>query len=277
MNAKARPVILDDLALNIFTDGSSFSEPRTGGIGIRIITFDDDGHEVPHDYLLPGYQHATNQEMELKACIEALRIISGRRSPVDVKDYTKVVIHTDSQYVVDHWYNAFTSWPRDRWHTRDGKPVVNATLWQGLVKAIRRVYKKVEFSWHKGHKAGNPHNKAADKLARASAKVPLHPPITPRDVRRKTTDKSTVAGSILPDGQCLTIRVIAERRLPVQGTNMYKCEVVSKGSPYRGNVDDLVCDDDLVKRGHTYFVRLNDDLKNPRIVKVFREILPKTS
>lgn len=276
MSAQPRPVILDDLALNIFTDGSSLSGPRTGGIGIRIITFDNDGNEVPDDYLPPGYQHATNQEMELKACIEALRIISGRRSPVNVSNYTKVVIHTDSQYVVDHWHNAFTSWPRHRWQTRDGKPVVNAVLWKELVRAIRRVENRVEFAWHKGHKSGNPHNKAADKLAKASAKVPLHSPITPRDVRRKTTDKSTVAGSIVPEGQRLTIRVIGQRRLPVQRTNMYKCEVVSKQSPHHGNVDDLVCDDNRMERGHTYFVRLNDDPKNPRIVKVFREILPQS-
>jgi ribonuclease HI len=231
MSANARPVTLDDLALNIFTDGSSFSGPRAGGIGIRIITFDDDGNEVPDDYLLPGYQHATNQEMELKACIEALRIISRRRSPVNVRSYTKVVIHTDSQYVVDYLHNAFMSWPRDRWQTRDGKPVVNATLWKDLVKAIRRVDNKVEFAWHKGHRSGNPHNKAADKLAKASAKVPLHPPITPRDVRRKTTDKSTVAGSIMPQGQRLTIRVIAERRLPVQGHERVQVQGAREAKP----------------------------------------------
>lgn len=81
---------------------------------------------------------------------------------------------------------------------------------------------------------------------------------------------------MVPNGQRVTIRVIAERRLPVQGTNVYKCEVLSKRSPYHGNVDDLECDDDQMKRGHAYFVRLNDDAKNPRIVKVFREILPKS-
>ena len=80
----------------------------------------------------------------------------------------------------------------------------------------------------------------------------------------------------MPKGQRLTIRVIAERRLPAQGTNVYKCEVLSKRSPDQGNVDDLVCDDDQMKRGHTYFVRLNDDPKNTRIAKVFREIVPKS-
>jgi len=155
--------------------------------------------------------------------------------------------------------------------------VINATLSKELVRAIRRINKRVEFAWHKGHKSGNPHNKAVDKLARASAKVPLHAPITPRDVRRKITDKSTIAGSIVPEGQRLTIRVVGQRRLPVQRMNSYKCEVVSTQSPYHGNIDDLVCDDNRMKRGHTYFVRLNDDPKDPRIVKVFREVLPKSS
>jgi hypothetical protein len=195
---------------------------------------------------------------------------------VNVRDYTKVVIHTDSQYIVDNWRNAFTSWPRDRWQTRDGRPVVNAVLWRDLVRGIQRVDSRVEFAWHKGHRSENPHNAAADRLAKASARVPLHPPITPREARRKTTDRSTVAGSIVPMGQRLTIRVVAERRLPVQGTNMYKCEVLSERSPYRGNVDDLICDDVQMRRGHSYFVRLNDDRKNPRIAKVFREIPPKS-
>ncbi len=29
-------------------------------------------------------------------------------------------------------------WPRARWHTRDGKPVLNATLWQDLVRMVHR-------------------------------------------------------------------------------------------------------------------------------------------
>jgi ribonuclease HI len=274
MAAKRAPIVaLDDRALNVFTDGSTLSGPRSGGIGIVIITFDADGNEVPDEYLLPGYQLATNQEMELKACIEALRIVTGKHAPVDVSRFTKVIIHTDSMYVVENWNSALYTWPRARWHTRDGKPVINATLWQDMVKMVHRVGRRVELVWHKGHKSGNPHNKSADRLARASANVPLHAPITPREVRRKTSTKSTVAGSIRPEGQCLRIRVVGQRSLRVQNTTLYKCEVKSEDSPYYENVDDLVSDHYL-KRGHTYDVRLNDDPKNPRIEHVFREVEP---
>lgn len=59
-------------ALNIYTDGSSYSRPRRGGIGIRYITIDEFGNEEIDDHAPPGYKEATNNEMELMACIKAL-------------------------------------------------------------------------------------------------------------------------------------------------------------------------------------------------------------
>ncbi len=37
--------MLDDNALNIYTDGSSFSGPRAGGIGIVFVIVNDAGDE----------------------------------------------------------------------------------------------------------------------------------------------------------------------------------------------------------------------------------------
>lgn len=91
MRAKARPLDLDEKAVNIFTDGSSLAAPRRGGVGIRIVVVDADGYEVVHDEEIPGRAGGTNQEMELLACIEALRLIGGRYSPIDLSCFTKVV------------------------------------------------------------------------------------------------------------------------------------------------------------------------------------------
>jgi ribonuclease HI len=60
-------------ALNIYTDGSSFSRPRVGGIGIRFITTNELGDEVIEDVELPGYKGATNNQMELYAGVAALK------------------------------------------------------------------------------------------------------------------------------------------------------------------------------------------------------------
>lgn len=68
-----REMIRED-AINVFTDGSSFSGPRVGGIGIRVVTVDESGNEVVEDHAQPGYRGATNNEMELQACIEGLKL-----------------------------------------------------------------------------------------------------------------------------------------------------------------------------------------------------------
>jgi ribonuclease HI len=40
--------------LNIYTDGSSLSGPRRGGIGIRFVTINDSGDEVTQGYGTAG-------------------------------------------------------------------------------------------------------------------------------------------------------------------------------------------------------------------------------
>jgi len=48
-------------------------EPRKGGMGFRIVTFDDGGNEICEDEWLPGYQSGSNQQMERLACVEGIR------------------------------------------------------------------------------------------------------------------------------------------------------------------------------------------------------------
>ena len=62
--------MIDENALNIYTDGSSFSSPRRGGIGI-IFVFPDYLNKEEKEFAPEGYVGATNNEMELKACIVA--------------------------------------------------------------------------------------------------------------------------------------------------------------------------------------------------------------
>ncbi len=52
-------------AINIYTGGSSYSNPRRGGIGIRYITINETGDEEIKDDCLMGYKEAINNQMEL--------------------------------------------------------------------------------------------------------------------------------------------------------------------------------------------------------------------
>ena len=63
--------------LYIYTDGSSLPQPRRGGIGIRYFCLENNDLEQRYDYENFGYKGATNSQMELYACIEALKHISN--------------------------------------------------------------------------------------------------------------------------------------------------------------------------------------------------------
>jgi hypothetical protein len=51
-------------------------------------------------------------------------------------------------------------------------------------------------------------------------------------------------------------------------------EVMSKASPYSGNVD-VAYSDHLLRDGHTYYVLMGAETRNPRIVKAYREVVEK--
>lgn len=263
---------IDDEALTIYTDGSSYRGPRRGGVGIVFVSVDASGHERIDEYGLPGYASATNNQMELKACIEALKALVHHRVPLEPRDFKKVELRTDSRYVTDNVYSARFLWPRNGWKTREGNPVANVQLWKELVRLASRVHRRVDFAWVQGHK-GDPHNRAADKLAKASAQRPIGGPITITKVRRKKSERQLEIGCVKMLGQRATIWIITDEYLREQRMNRYIYEVVSRTSEFRGYVDVIFSDATVaLSAGHTYHVRFNTDTAAPRILKSFREV-----
>jgi ribonuclease HI len=265
--------IRDERDLNIYTDGSSYSGPRRGGIGILFVTVDGNGQEVVDEYPLPGYAGATNNQMELRAVIEAFSALVTRRAPVRAGPWRRIVIWTDSTYLVDGYQSARFTWPQTGWMTRNGNPVANAELWRELIRLGGRTGTPVEVRWVKGHKT-SAYNKAADKAAKRSAAQQTDQRVSQTKVRRKMTSNSVESGSVGMHGQRLTIRVISDEYLTVQKLNKYRYEVMSRASPYFGKVDFIFSDASLcLSAGHTYHVRVNSEARSPRVVKAFREIV----
>lgn len=262
----------DERDLNIYTDGSSYQGPQRGGVGILYVVVDHSGEERAEAYPLPGYLGATNQQMELRAAVEALTALVTRRAPVTAGPYRKIVIWTDSTYLVDGYNSARFTWPQNAWMTQGGNPVSNAPLWKELVKVAGRARKPLEIKWVRGHKQST-HNKAADKLAKQSAKLQTGQRASVVKVRRKKSVQSVELGSVGMHGQRLTIRIVTDEYLPMHKLNKLKYEVMSKASEFHGNVDVIYAAADIhVSAGHTYYVRMNEDQKAPRLVRVFREV-----
>ena len=260
--------MLDEGAFNVYTDGSSYSKPRRGGVGMRFVWVDESGYEQIEDWSPLGYQSATNNQMELQACILALEKIRRRGLAAG---FNKIVVHTDSMYVCQNYKNAMFKWPKQHWLRSGGAPVLNVRLWKNMTREITKSGCRVEIKWVKGHSKDR-HNKAVDKLAKQSAKTPLRrPALNYVSVRRKKSPNKTERGSVGLKGQRITIRIITCEYLHMQRLWKLKYEVLSRASPYFRKVD-VIFSDDLLKDGHTYYVRLNHDTVNPRVEKVFREV-----
>ena len=135
----------------VYTDGACTGNPGPGGWAA--IIFEGGSERV----VSGGEARTTNQRMELRAAIEGLAAIPGRR---------RVRLFTDSAYVMncfrDRWYER---WERSGWMNASKQPVANRDLWERLIAETRRH----EVVWNKvrGH-SGDPLNERVDRLARAA-------------------------------------------------------------------------------------------------------------
>jgi len=256
-------------ALNIYADGSSYSNPRRGGIGVRYVTIDQYGKEVVLNEEIPGHEGATNNEMELLACIKGLE---GAIAHPHLDTVSRIYVFTDSMYVTNNVVRAKFEWPKLKWCNRSGRPVENAELWKALVRILQKTPKRVDFQWVKGH-AKDAHNKAVDKLAKQSAKGILKRPLKLISVRKKKSSEVVQRGCVPIHGQMLSIRIVTDTYMRVQKLYKYKYEVLPGTGKYEGKVDLIFHESrDPLRAGHHYEVRVNTEVKNPRIAEVLREL-----
>lgn len=138
----------DDQIVEIFCDGACSGNPGPGGYG-SIMRYS--GHVKE---LSGGARDTTNNRMEMTAAIEALR---------QLKRPCKVIITTDSQYLVKGMTEWIAGWQRKGWQNSKKEPVVNKDLWEQLLSLSKS--HSVQWKWVKGH-AGHAENERCDQLAR---------------------------------------------------------------------------------------------------------------
>lgn len=133
--------------VEIFTDGACRGNPGPGGWG-ALLRYGDNEKKI-----YGGDRLTTNNRMELTAAIEAL---------ASLKETSRVILTTDSQYVRQGITSWMDNWKRRGWKTANKKPVKNVDLWQRLEKEASS--HEVEWMWVKGH-SGHRENEMADQLA----------------------------------------------------------------------------------------------------------------
>ena len=133
--------------IHIYTDGACKGNPGRGGWGAVL---EHDGKERE---IFGGERSTTNNRMELTAVIEALAAL---------KRPSRVILHTDSQYVqkgITEWING---WKARGWRTASKEPVNNVDLWKKLDEGVKS--HEIDWVWVKGH-SGHDGNERADALA----------------------------------------------------------------------------------------------------------------
>lgn len=139
--------------VTIYTDGACSGNPGPGGWG-AILFYKGRAKE------LSGFeQDTTNNRMELKAVIEAVRAL---KVPCELS------IHTDSAYVCNAFKQGWlNNWSHNGWKTASKKPVENQDLWRALLDALKE--HDYTFIKVKGH-SDNQFNNRCDELARLAIK-----------------------------------------------------------------------------------------------------------
>ncbi|HAC33719.1 MAG TPA: ribonuclease HI [Gammaproteobacteria bacterium] len=141
--------------IEIFSDGACRGNPGPGGWGALLRSGE---HEKE---LYGGELETTNNRMEMTAVIRAVE---------QVKRPSRLIITTDSRYVLQGVEEWLAGWKKRGWRTAGRKPVKNVDLWQQLDQLLQP--HEVTWHWVKGH-AGHPENERADLLANRGCDVVL--------------------------------------------------------------------------------------------------------
>ncbi|MBE3592603.1 MAG: ribonuclease HI [Thermoanaerobacter sp.] len=134
--------------VEIYTDGACSGNPGPGGWA-AVLLYKGTKKEIS------GFEeNTTNNRMELKAVIEALKAL---------KRPCKVNLYSDSSYVINAFKEGWLEkWQKNNWLKSDKTPVENQELWKELLK----VSKRHQINWIKvkGH-ADSEYNNLCDRLA----------------------------------------------------------------------------------------------------------------
>ena len=143
----------EEFEVVVYADGACSGNPGPGGWGV-ILKHPGSGQTKR---ISGGERRTTNNRMELTAVIRGLE---------SLKKASKVMVVTDSQYLVKGITEWIGNWLAKNWKTANKKSVKNMDLWQRLLDVSQR--HEVKWQWVEGH-AGHPENEQCDQMAVAEA------------------------------------------------------------------------------------------------------------
>ncbi len=140
--------------IKIYTDGAAKGNPGPAGWGAVFIV----GKKVFE--IGDRSDHATNNQMELTAPIDALKYVKKHKIDAHIE------IVSDSKYVILGITEWIFNWQKNNWRNVAKQPVANRELWEELYELVEEL--KPKWTYVKGHN-GDTHNERADTIATSFA------------------------------------------------------------------------------------------------------------
>lgn len=131
--------------ITIYTDGSSRGNPGPGGYGF-ICIYPNDADEMRIDERGGREEMTTNNRMELKAVIEALKFFDDYYTKGTL---TKYEVRLDSSYVLNGATKWLAGWKAKNWVSSTKEEVKNIDLWQEMDSVLKG--KEIKWNLLKGH------------------------------------------------------------------------------------------------------------------------------
>lgn len=117
MSTPGMPVLTD--VITIYTDGGCYNVASTEARGVGAWAYVRMGDKEPI-IVAERNLDTTNNRMELLAIINAIN---------DLPEHSKILIVTDSGYVINGITSYIDRWMHNGWKTVSGKDVLNRDLW----------------------------------------------------------------------------------------------------------------------------------------------------
>ena len=144
--------------VDIWTDGAAKGNPGPGGYGV-VIKYTDSKGEVHRKEIKEAFEMTTNNKMEVKSAIVALKALN---------EPCEVTLTSDSQYLVKAFNEGWIdTWIKEDFRRGKKDEVKNIDLWEEMIELTKK--HKVTFKWVKGH-ADNVENERCDALANEAIK-----------------------------------------------------------------------------------------------------------
>lgn len=147
--------------IKIYTDGAARGNPGPAGWGVVVINYELGITNYKITELGGRADHATNNQMELTAPIEALKYLKNNKG-----DSVNVEIVSDSKYVILGITEWIFNWQKNNWRNAGKKPVLNRALWEELYELTEEF--KIKWTYVKGH-SGDKYNDRVDEIATSFA------------------------------------------------------------------------------------------------------------